>query len=370
MTRLILLATLLLSRMTSLASAEVKIADFDSIKLYTLTNSKGMIVKVTNYGAIITTIEVPDRAGNMADVTLGYDDVSGYINAVDKPYFGAVVGRVGNRIAKGKFSLDGTEYTLALNNGANTLHGGIIGFDKVVWDAEIVGENGVKLTYLAKDMEEGYPGNLSANVTYTLTDDNEIVIDYHATTDKATPVNLTQHAYFNLKGEGEGDILDQELMINALRYTPVDATLIPTGELAAVDGTPFDFREAKQIGRDIDQTNEQLRFGGGFDHNWVLNRKKGAGKLELAARLYEPTSGRVLEVLTTEPGVQFYCGNFLKGNLKGKSGKSYDHRGGLVLETQHFPDSPNQRSFPNTILHPGETYESQTVWKFSVDATK
>ncbi len=347
--------------------AEVTVEDFDSIELFTLTNSKGMVVKVTNYGAIITTIEVPNRECSLADVTLGYHDVSEYMNAVDKPYFGAVVGRYGNRIAKGKFSLDGTEYQLAINNHPNSLHGGIIGFDKVIWDAEIVGDNGVKLTYLAKDMEEGYPGNLTVQVSYTLTADNEIVIDYHATTDKATPVNLTQHAYFNLKGEGEGDILDHELMINALRYTPVDATLIPTGELAAVDGTPFDFREAKKIGRDIDQTNEQLQFGGGYDHNWILNRKKGAGELELAARLYEPTSGRVLEVLTTEPGVQFYCGNFLKGNLKGKSGKSYDHRGGLVLETQHFPDSPNQPSFPNTILHPGETYESQTVWKFSVD---
>ncbi|QEG36505.1 aldose epimerase family protein [Bythopirellula goksoeyrii] len=367
MPRLLFLCTLLLTLNASLVSAEVKVADFDSIELFTLTNSNGMVVKATNYGAIITTIEVPDRNGKIADITLGYDDVSGYMNAVDKPYFGAVVGRFGNRIAKGKFTLEGTEYTLALNNGVNTLHGGNIGFDKVVWYAEMVGDKGVKFSYLAKDMEEGYPGNLSVSVKYTLTDDNEIVIDYHATTDKATPVNLTQHAYFNLKGEGEGTILDHELVINALRYTPVDATLIPTGELAPVDGTAFDFREAKKIGRDIDQTDEQLKFGGGYDHNWVLNRKKEDGELDLAARVVEPTSGRVLEVLSTEPGVQFYCGNFLKGNLKGKSGKPYDYRGGFVLETQHFPDSPNQPNFPNTILQPGETYDSKTVWKFSTD---
>ncbi len=367
MTKSILLTPTMLLLITSLTSAKVTVADFDSIEEFTLTNSQGMVVKATNYGAIITTLVVPDREGNMADVTLGYDDLAGYINAIDRPYFGAVVGRYGNRIANGKFTLEGTEYTLALNNGPNSLHGGNIGFDKVVWDAEIVGDNSVKFTYLAKDMEEGYPGNLTVNVTYTLTDDNEIVIDYEATTDKSTPVNLTQHAYFNLKGEGEGTILDHELMINALRYTPVDATLIPTGELAPVDGTPFDFREAKRIGRDIEQTDEQLQFGGGYDHNWVLNRTKGEGELELAARLYEPTTGRVLEVFTTEPGMQFYCGNFLRGNLNGKSGKPYVHRGGLVLETQHFPDSPNQPSFPDTILKPGETLKSQTIFKFSVD---
>jgi aldose 1-epimerase len=352
--------------LASLSQAEVTVSDFDEIQLFTLKNSKGMEVKVTNFGAIITSIKVPDRNGQFADVTLGYDDVAEYINAVDKPYFGAVVGRYGNRIAKGKFTIDGKEYSLPINNDPNSLHGGIIGFDKVVWDAETVGDNGVKLTYLAKDMEQGYPGNLTATVTYTLTDDNEIVVDYHATTDKATPVNLTQHAYFNLKGEGEGAILDHELVINADRYTPVDETLIPTGELAPVAGTPFDFRQAKTIGRDIEQAHEQLKFGGGYDHNWVLNREKGDGELELAATLYEPKSGRMLEVLTTEPGVQFYCGNFLTGVLKGKSGKPYVHRGGLCLETQHYPDSPNQPNFPDTILKPGETYESKTVFKFSV----
>ncbi len=355
----------LLASLNSLALAEVTVSEFDDISLYTLKNKNGMEVKVTNFGAIITSIKVPDRDGKMADVTLGYDDVSDYINAVDKPYFGAVVGRYGNRIAKGKFTLDGTEYSLPINNDPNSLHGGVIGFDKVVWDAEQVGDNGVKLTYLAKDMEQGYPGNITVSVTYTLTDNNEIDIDYEATTDKATPVNVTQHSYFNLKGEGEGTILDHELTINADRYTPVDKTLIPTGELASVEGTPFDFRKAKTIGQDIAQENEQLTFGGGYDHNWVLNRTKGDGELELAATLYEPKSGRMLEVLTTEPGIQFYSGNFLSGVLKGKSGKPYVHRGGLCLETQHYPDSPNQPEFPNTILKPGETYTSKTVFKFS-----
>jgi aldose 1-epimerase len=351
--------------LAKLSHAEVTVSDFDDIQLFTLKNANDMEVKVTNFGAIITSIKVSDRDGNFADVTLGYDDVADYINAVDKPYFGAVVGRYGNRIAKGKFTIDGKEYSLPINNDPNSLHGGFIGFDKVVWNAEVVGDNGVKLTYLAKDMEQGYPGNLTATVTYTLTDDNEIIVDYHATTDKATPVNLTQHAYFNLKGEGEGTILDHELMINADHYTPVDETLIPTGEIAPVADTPFDFKEAKPIGRDIDEDHEQLKFGGGYDHNWVLNREKGDDELELAATLYEPESGRLLEVMTTEPGVQFYCGNFLTGVLKGKSGKPYVHRGGLCLETQHYPDSPNQPDFPNTILQPGETYESKTVFKFS-----
>lgn len=359
----LIFALLLVISLANLSRAEVTVSDFDKIRLFTLKNSAGMEVGVTNFGAIITSIKVPDRDGKMADVTLGYNDVADYINAVDKPYFGAVVGRYGNRIAKGKFTIDGKEYSLPINNDPNSLHGGIIGFDKVVWDAEKVGDNGVKLTYHAKDMEQGYPGNLTCTVTYTLTDENEIVIDYHATTDKATPVNLTQHAYFNLKGEGEGDILDHELMINADHYTPVDSTLIPTGEIAPVEGTPFDFREAKPIGRDINDENEQLKFGLGYDHNWVL--KEGDG-MKLAATLYEPTSGRMLEVTTTEPGVQFYCGNFLTGVLKGKSGKPYVHRGGLCLETQHYPDSPNQPEFPNTILKPGDTYESKTIFKFSV----
>jgi aldose 1-epimerase len=347
-------------------SAAQEVSDFDSIQRCTLTNSSGTQVKVTNYGAIITSIIVPDRDGNMGDIALGYDRVEDYMNAVDKPYLGAIVGRYGNRIAKGKFSIDGETYTLAVNNGENHLHGGVIGFDKVVWDGKLArgeGWTGVELSYRAKDKEEGYPGNLDVNVTYRLTDQNELIVDYLATTDKATPVNLTQHTYFNLKGEGEGTILDHELMINANRYTPIDEGLIPTGEVAEVAGTPFDFTSAKPIGRDIDQDNEQLEFGLGYDHNFVLN--KDDDSLTLAARVHEPTTGRVLEIQTTEPGIQFYCGNFLDGRLKGKSGKPYVHRGGFCLETQHFPDSPNQPNFPSTILRPGEQYKTRTVFKFS-----
>ncbi len=344
---------------------DLTVSDLDNIQLLSLVNAQGMELNVTNYGAIITVIRVPDRDGTLADITLGYHSVKEYINAVEKPYFGAVVGRYGNRIANGKFSIDDTDYELPKNNGPNSLHGGFFGFDKVVWDAETVGNNAVKLTYQSQDMEQGYPGNLTAVVTYTLTDENEIVVQYTATTDKPTPVNLTQHAYFNLKGEGEDTILDHQLMINADRYTPVDETLIPRGELAFVEGTPFDFRQVKPIGRDIEQEHEQLRFGGGYDHNWVLNRGGADRELVLAATLYEPTSGRLLEVLTTEPGLQFYCGNFLTGRLTGKSGKAYVYRGGLCLETQHFPDSPNHANFPNTILRPGETLRSQTVFRFS-----
>ena len=344
--------------------------DFDSIKLYTLSNDNGMTVKVTNYGAIVTSILVPDRDGKMADVALGYDRVESYINAVDKPYFGSIVGRYGNRIAKGEFKLDGETYSLLKNNGENHLHGGAIGFDKVVWDAQYdQAKKQITLSYLAKDKEEGYPGNLKLSATYTLTDDNSIVVDYHATTDKPTPVNVTQHTYFNLKGEGEGTILDHELMLNANKYTPVDKGLIPTGELPSVSGTPFDFTTAKPIGRDIGQEHQQLEFGLGFDHNWVLDKGDGAEDgLTLAAQVHEPTSERVMEIHTTEPGIQFYCGNFLDGRLKGKSGKSYVHRGGFCLETQHFPDSPNQPNFPSTILKPGDQYKSQTVFKFSTRA--
>ncbi|TWT84143.1 Aldose 1-epimerase precursor [Planctomycetes bacterium CA13] len=342
--------------------------DFDSIKLYTLKNSSGMTVKVTNFGAIITSILVPDRDGNMEDVVLGYNHLKDYINAVDKPYFGAVVGRYGNRIAKGEFTIDGETYSLATNNNENHLHGGIIGFDKVVWDAKPVegdGWSGLELNYLAKDMEEGYPGNLNVKVTYRLTNANELVIDYFATTDKKTPVNLTQHTYFNLKGEGEGTILDHALMLNAKRYTPVDEGLIPTGEMPDVAGTPFDFTTAKAIGCDIGQENEQLEFGLGFDHNFVLDKSGDSDAMTLAARVTESDSGRVLEVHTTEPGIQFYCGNFLDGRLKGKSGKTYLHRGGFCLETQHYPDSPNQPNFPSTILSPGEEYRTTTAFKFS-----
>lgn len=349
------------------ADAEITKKDFDSIMLYTLKNKSGVTVTVTNYGAIITSIMVPDRDGKLGDIALGYDTVEEYINAVDKPYLGAVVGRYGNRIAKGKFSIDGEEYTLALNNGPNSLHGGIVGFDKVVWDAKPVGENSLELSYLAKDKEEGYPGNLQIKVTYTLTDNNELVCHYEATTDKTTPVNLTQHTYFNLKGEGNGTILDHELMLNAKKFTPIDEGLIPTGELRDVQGTPFDFTEAKVIGRDIEVEEEQLTFGGGYDHNWVLDKAGKEGQTTLAARVSEPTTGRVIEVFTTEPGIQFYCGNFLDGRLKGKSGQTYVHRGGLCLETQHYPDSPNQPTFPSTLLHPGEKYDTTTVFKFSAE---
>ena len=345
--------------------AQISIGDFDDIKLFTLTNRSANTVKVTNYGAIVTSIIVPDRAGNKGDIALGYNGVEDYINAVDKPYFGAIVGRYGNRIAKGEFTLDGETYSLATNNNPNHLHGGYIGFDKVVWDAKpIVGSGwtGVQLTYLANDKEEGYPGNLQVNVTYKWSDKNELTVDYLATTDKATPVNLTQHTYFNLKGEGEGDILGHELMLNAKHYTPVDETLIPTGEIAEVAGTPFDFTTAKPIGRDIGHEHQQLTFGLGYDHNWVLGND---GKLVTAASVHEPTTGRVMEIQTTEPGIQFYCGNFLDGRLIGKGGKPYVHRGGFCLETQHYPDSPNQETFPSSILKPGEEYKTTTVFKFS-----
>jgi aldose 1-epimerase len=340
--------------------------DFGSINLYTLKNANGMTVQVTNYGAIITSIIVPDRDGKMADVALGYNRVEDYINAVDKPYFGAVVGRYGNRIADGSFTLNGETYSLLKNNGENHLHGGAIGFDKVIWNARFIPDkNRLELSYLAKDKEEGYPGNLQLKVTYTLTDQNAIVVDYAATTDKATPVNVTQHTYFNLKGEGEETILDHELMLNAKKYTPVDKGLIPTGEMPEVAGTPFDFTTAKPIGRDIGNEHEQLTYGLGYDHNWVLDKDGKDGELTLAARVYEPVTGRVMEVHTTEPGIQFYCGNFLDGRLKGKAGKTYVHRGGFCLETQHYPDSPNQPAFPSTILEPGSKYKSQTIFKFS-----
>lgn len=338
------------------------------VDLYTLTNAKGMQIKITPYGARLVSIMTPDREGKMADVALGYNTVEEYV--AKNPYFGCIVGRYGNRIAKGTFTLNGETYTLAVNNGENHLHGGLVGFDKVVWDVkkQICGNGytGLVMTYKSKDGEEGYPGNLDIQVTYKLTDDNEIEIAYLATTDKATPVNLTNHCYFNLKGEGEGDILDHKLMVNAKEFTPVDSTLIPIGTNIPVAGTPFDFTTPKAIGRDIKQENEQLKFGGGYDHNFVLDKGGKEGEMTLAATLYEPKSGRFMEVYTEEPGVQFYCGNFLDGTLVGKAGENYVYRGGLCLETQHYPDSPNQPNFPSTILEPGEKYETKTVYKFSV----
>lgn len=343
----------------------IEVSDFDMVRLYTLTNHNGMTVKVTNYGARITSIHVPDRDGVIGDVALGYNQLRGYVNATDRPYFGAIVGRYGNRIANGAFTLDGETYTLATNNSPNHLHGGLIGFDKVIWSPEIdQTANRIKLTYQSRDAEEGYPGNLDVTVTYTLKDDNTLMIEYRAQTDKATPVNLTQHTYFNLRGEGEGNILNHVLQLHAESFTPVDETLIPTGEILAVADGPFDFTTPKTIGRDIEADHEQLRFGKGYDHNWVL--KKGGTKkgLTLAAYVYEPDSGRSLEVSTTEPGIQFYCGNFLDGRLKGKSGGTYEHRGGFCLETQHFPDSPNKPGFPSTILRPGELFQSTTTFRF------
>lgn len=342
-----------------------KTEDGIPVELYTLTNANGLEAKITNYGGIVVSLLVPDRDGKPGDVVLGYGTLEEYIK--NNPYFGALVGRYGNRIAHGKFTLEGIEYTLAQNDGENHLHGGRKGFDKVVWKADAVRNKnsvGSKLTYLSKDGEEGYPGNLSVTVVYTLTNDNELKIEYTAVTDKVTIVNLTHHGYFNLAGAGLGDILGHELMIKADRFTPVDKGLIPTGELRSVKGTPMDFTRAVAIGARIDQAAEQLALGGGYDHNWVLNN--GDGSLALAAKVYEPTTGRVMEIYTTEPGIQFYSGNFLDGSTTGKGGKVYEYRYGFCLETQHFPDSPNKPDFPSTVLKPGETYTTTTIYTFSV----
>jgi aldose 1-epimerase len=339
-----------------------KMPDGQAIELYTLTNRSGMKVTITNYGGRVVSLLVPDRAGKVADVVLGFDDLSGYLD--QNPYFGALVGRYANRIANGEFALDGVEYHVPKNDGPNALHGGIRGFDKKVWTArDISKENpSLELTYLSKDGEEGYPGNLSVRVIYTLTDNNEVQIDYTATTDKDTVLNLTNHSYFNLAGQGNGDILNHQLMINADRFTPINPTLIPTGELRPVGGTPFDFRKPAAIGVRINDDNEQLKFGKGYDHNFVLNHQ-GAG-LVLAARVTDPESGRVMEVLTTQPGVQLYTGNFLDGTIHGKGGKVYGYRSALCLETQHFPNSPNQPNFPSAELKPGQTFHEMTIYKF------
>jgi galactose mutarotase len=335
------------------------------IEVYTLTNANGVAVRVLTYGAILQAIRVPDRGGHLDDVVLGYDSLADYVR--DSPYFGAVIGRYGNRIAKGTFTLDGQVYRLATNNGPNHLHGGVTGFDKVAWRAEPFQrdrESGVLLTHTSPDGDEGYPGSLVAGVTYTLTDGNELILDYQATTDRPTPVNLTQHSYFNLAGGGTRDVLGHELEISADRFTPVDSTLIPTGALAPVAGTPLDFRTATALGARIDRADEQIRYGGGYDHNFVLNRP-GPG-LFLAARVFEPTTGRTLEIRTTEPGLQLYSGNFLDGTITGKGEHRYARRYGVCLETQHFPDSPNHPDFPSTILRPGEQYRSRTVYTFGV----
>lgn len=343
--------------------------DGKPVEIYTLRNANGVEARVTNYGGIIVSLKVPDRNGKLDDVVLGYDSISGYLK--ESPYFGALIGRYGNRIAKGHFTLDGQTYTLPINNAPNSLHGGLKGFDKVVWHAEpfdSTGKRGLVFTYTSADGEEGYPGTLQARVTYTLNDDNELIFDYHATTDKATPVNLTQHSYFNLAGAGKGDILKEVVTIDADRFTPIDSTLIPTGELRPVEGTPFDFRTPTPIGARIEQQDQQLLFGHGYDHNFVLNKPASATGPTFAARAVDPGSGRVMEVSTTEPGLQFYSGNFLDGTLIGKGGVAYQHRYGFAMETQHFPDSPNQPSFPSTILRPGDEYNSRTIYKFSVQA--
>ncbi len=336
-----------------------------NVSLYTLTNSKGITIKATNYGGIVVSILVPDKAGKMNDIALGYSDVAAYVK--NNPYFGAIIGRYGNRIRKARFALEGKEYILAANDNGNSLHGGQKGFDKVIWNAKpLSGKNavGVQFDYRSKDGEEGFPGELKTTVTYWLTDNNEFKIDYRATTNKTTTVNLTHHTYFNLSGEGNGDILGHELMINAEKYTPVDKGLIPTGELAKVEATPMDFRKPTAIGTRIDADFEQLKFGKGYDHNWVLKRKSVDG-LEPAATLYDPKSGRMMEVLTTEPGIQFYSGNFLDGTIMGKSGKPYPLRSGLCLETQHYPDSPNKAAFPSVVLKPGKIYKTSTIYRFS-----
>ena len=334
------------------------------IELYTLKNAAGMEAGIINFGGILVSLKVPDRGGQVADVVLGFDKLADYEKK--NPYFGAIVGRYGNRIAKGRFTLNGVEYKLAVNDGENSLHGGIHGFNHAVWQAREVpgGDPAVELTYLSKDLEEGYPGNLTEKVTYTLTPANELRIDYSASTDKDTVVNVTNHSYFNLAGQGQGDILGHVLQLYASKFTPVDAGLIPTGELKSVAGTPFDFRQPTVIGARIDNDDEQLKRGKGYDHNWVVDGTPGT--LRPAARVSDPVSGRVLEVLTTEPGVQFYTGNFLDGSSTGKGGKVYQRRYGLCLETQHFPDSPNHPDFPTTVVKAAAEYKSTTVFRFSV----
>jgi aldose 1-epimerase len=338
-----------------------KTEDGQQLDLYTLSNKNGMEAAITNYGGTVVTLKVPDRNGKLDDVVLGYDNLDGY--AAGKAYIGATVGRYANRIAHATFTLDGITYTLAKNDGDNHLHGG---FNKRVWTAKDVSSSAgpaLELTYLSKDGEEGFPGTLSVKVVYTLTDDNELKIDYRATTDKDTVLNLTNHAYFNLAGQGNGDILQQQIMIGADRFTPIDATSIPTGELRSVKGTPFDFTTSTAIGARIDQDDQQLKLGRGYDHNWVLNNQT-PGSLFLAAQAYDPHSGRALEVWTTEPGIQLYTGNFLDG-IHGKDGKVYNRRYAFCLETQHFPDSPNKPNFPSTELKPGQPFQSTTVYKFS-----
>ncbi|MBA4745694.1 MAG: galactose mutarotase [Muricauda sp.] len=332
------------------------------VGLYTLSNSNGLVAEITNYGGKVVSLWVPDRLGNFEDIVLGYPKLDGFLTAKEK-YFGALIGRYGNRIAEGKFTLDGKQYTLATNNDANHLHGGNHGFDDVVWEAKQLDDHTLQLSYTSVDMEEGYPGNLDVVVTYELTEDNELKISYKAATDKPTVLNLTHHSFFNLKGTGAGSINDHLLQINAAYYTPVDSMLIPTGELATVKGTPFDFQEPTTIGARVNQDYVQLKYGNGYDHNFVLNQSLEG--LNFAARVIEPVSGRIMDVFTNEPGLQFYGGNFLDGTIVGKQEKQYDFRTAFCLETQHFPDSPNNPHFPSTRLDPGEDYQSICIYKFT-----
>lgn len=352
--------------MTTIVTRDLfgKMPDKTPINIFTLSEG-ATEARIMTYGGVLVSLRVPDRDGKSEDVVLGFDTLEEYVNVTNSSgntYFGAIIGRYANRIARGKFTLDGTTYSVPVNDGSNSLHGGPGGFHNVVWTGQEI-PNGVELAYLSKDGESGYPGDLHVSVRYTL-QESVLCIEYSASTDRLTVVNLTHHSYFNLAGQGRGDVLDHQLTLHASRFTPVDATLIPTGELMPVGGTPFDFRQRRRIGEHIRMANEQQHFARGYDHNWVLD---STGGLTDAAELYEPDSGRVLRVSTTEPGIQFYSGNFLDGTLRGKGGTTYEHRGGLSLETQHFPDSPNHAEFPSTGLSPGEIYHSVTMYRFSDD---
>ena len=340
-----------------------KVIDGHPVDLFRLTNKYGMVTEITNYGGRVVTLWVPDKAGKFTDIVLGYETLDGYLNS-NEAYFGALIGRYGNRIANGRFSLNDQEYFLAANNAANHLHGGVKGFNVIVWKANQIDSSTLELNYKSVDGEEGYPGNLDIKVIYTLSDENELKVEYWATTDKSTPVNLTHHSFFNLHGDGRGSIADHKLQINANTYTPVDDGLIPTGEFASVQGTPMDFRLAKAIGKDIDKNSKQLVYGNGYDLNWIINQNSEG--LNFAAKVVEPRSSRVMEVYTNEPGIQFYTGNFLNGSDIGKNNRPYRSREAFCLETQHYPDSPNHSNFPNTILKPGEKYYSICIYRFAI----
>ena len=343
-----------------------KTADGTPVEIYTLRNSHGAQAKIMTYGGIVQSLSMPDKHGHFADVVLGYDTLDGYLT--NSPYFGALIGRYGNRIANGKFTLEGQTYTLATNNPPNCLHGGLVGFDKVVWTArpmETSDGPALILTYVSKGGEEGFPGNLAVTAVYTLTDENALKLEYTATTDAPTVVNLTHHSYFNLAGEGHGDILNEVVYITADKTTPVDSTLIPTGKFADVTGTPFDFRKPTTIGARINDPDPVLQYGPGYDHNWVIN--KPLGQLGMMAQVTDPASGRVMQVWSDQPGLQFYAGNFLDGTITGKGGAVYQRRNAFCMEPQHYPDSPNHPNFPTTELKPGETYHSTIIYKFSVE---